>query len=136
MSAFARAVLGMTLLLTGCAAGAAGGMEPSATVTTTLPGFTDTWFKVDFTVEPRGEALRASGYVYNNYGRPVGDVRVLAQALDASNRLVGQRLAWVPGGIPALSRSYFEVGPLPPADHYRVSVWSYTVLEGGGHRFP
>ncbi len=119
------------LLLAGCAGGAPGGVTPSATVTTALPGFTDQWFKVDFTVEPQGPERRVTGYVYNNYGRPVSDVQMLVQALDASNRVVGQSITWVPGGIPSNWRSYFAVGHLPPADHYRASVWSYNVIEGG-----
>ncbi len=118
------------LVVAGCAGGTAGGVTPSATVTTALPGFTDQWFKVDFAVQPQGSERRVTGYVYNNYGRSVDDVRMLAQALDASNQVVEQRLVWLAGGIPANSRSYFEVGHLPSADHYRASLWSYSVSEG------
>jgi hypothetical protein len=42
---------------------------------------------------------------------------------------VGQRIAWVPGGIPTNGRSYF--GHLPAADHYRVTVWPDNVIERG-----
>ncbi len=122
-----RLVVSATVcLLAGCAGGTPGGVTPSATVTTAMPGFTDRWFKVDFTVQPQGAEREVTGHVYNYY-RPVSDVQMLAQALDASNRVVGQRIAWMPLGIPT-GRSYFEVGHLPAADHYRVSLWSYTVI--------
>jgi hypothetical protein len=91
-----------------------------------MPGFTDQWFKIDFTVQPHGAERRLAGYVYNSY-RPVGDVKMLAQALDASNQIVAQRIVWVPLGIPT-GRSSFEVRHLPPADHYRVTLWSYNVI--------
>jgi hypothetical protein len=123
-------VTASVLALTACAGAASSGPTPSATVTTALPGFTDQWFKVDFAVQPQGAERRVTGYVYNGYGRSVDNVRMLAQALDASNQVVGQRLVWLLGGIPGNSRSYFEVGHLPAADHYRASLWSYSVSEG------
>jgi hypothetical protein len=54
-------------------------------------------------------ARRLDGYVYNSYGRPAENVQVLVQALDASGAVIDQRLAWVPGGVPQLSRASFEV---------------------------
>ena len=42
-------------------------------------------------------------------------------------QVVGQRIVWVPLGIPT-GRSSFEVRHLPPADHYRVTLWSYNVI--------
>jgi hypothetical protein len=99
---------------------------PSASVTTTAPGAEAHWFKLEWAVEPgRAGARRISGYVYNNYGSPVEQMRLLAQALDTSDGVVGQRIAWVPGGLPATSRGYFQIDGLPDADHYRVTVWSF-----------
>ena len=34
--------------------------------------------------------------------------------------MVGQRIAFVPGGVSGFGRAYFEVPNLPAADHYRV----------------
>ena len=50
----------------------------------------------------------------------------MAQALDPMGAVVGQRIAYVPGGVGGLGRSYFEVPSLPVAENYRVSVWDYT----------
>jgi hypothetical protein len=123
-------------VLTGVAAGCAGagewGPTPSATVTTTTPGFTENWFKVEWEVSAdSGQTKQVYGYVYNNYGRPAAFMRLLVQSFDSADKLVDQRLEWVGRPVPPLSNSYFSVRRLPAADHYRVSVWSYTIQEGG-----
>jgi hypothetical protein len=117
----------------GCASLGPWGLEPSASVTTTMPGFTENWFKLEWEVSPDTPPTnRVDGYVYNNYGRPAEGMRILVQAFDDAQNLVNQRLEWVGRSVPALSHSYFSVRRLPPADHYRVSVWSYTIQEGRG----
>jgi len=68
------------------------------------------------------------GRVYNEYQSPVTRVRLLVEALDASDRVVARKFGDVFGDIGALSDRYFEVRELPAADHYRLSVESYTVL--------
>ena len=111
-------------------------LTPSASVTTTSPA-AEHWFRVNWEVHPDGpSARRIDGYVYNSYGRPAENVQVLVQALDASGAVIDQRLAWVPGGVPQLSRAYFEVPRLPVADHYRVTVWSFDFVETPGRRIP
>ncbi len=34
---------------------------------------------------------------------------MLAQALDASGAVVGQQIAWLPGGVGGFERAYFEI---------------------------
>lgn len=46
--------------------------------------------------------------------------------------VIGQRLEWVPQVIPALGRVYFEIPQMPPAAQYRVTVWAYDRIKGGG----
>lgn len=134
MNRTSRLALVALLFVAGGCAGAPG-LTPSASVTTTTIGW-EHYFKVDWGLEPGpADSRRVTGYLYNEYGRPATNVRVLAQALDTSGGVIGQRLAWVPGGVPPLSRTYFEVGPLPPADMYRVSVWAFDFLEGNGWAF-
>ena len=79
-------------------------------------------------------ARRVSGYVYNRHGEYALDLRLLAQALDPSGAVIGQRIAWVPGGVGGSGRAYFEVPNLPPANSYRVSVWDYTWAQGTGDK--
>ena len=50
-------------------------------------------------------------------------------ALDSSGRVIGQRIVWVPGGVPGFAPVYFEIGHLPTATSYKVSVWDYTFIE-------
>jgi hypothetical protein len=59
-------------------------------------------------------------------------IRLLVEALDAGDRVVDKTFGDVFGVVGPLSDRYFVVSKLPPADHYRVSVESYTSLEAGG----
>ena len=109
-------------------------LAPSGSTTTLMQGW-DHWFKLDWSVEPEpGGGKHIRGYITNEYGEPAQPVRLLAQALDASGGVVGQRIAWVPEGVGGFARAYFEVSHLPAADHYRVSVWDYSFLEAESGR--
>jgi hypothetical protein len=117
------------MLLAGCASGDRpdrAGFAPSATVTTLTPG-ADHWFRLSMEplAESDGTHVRLRGYVENTYGEAVGRVQLLAQSLDAGGNVVDQKVAWVPGAIPAFDRVYYEIPHLARADRYRVSVWAY-----------
>ena len=121
-----RALIAIPVLLAGCAGPA---MTPSAAVTTTMQGW-ERYFALEWTPQrlPDG-GTRIEGYLHNTYGSPMGNVRILAQALDPANQVIGQRIEWVPGIVPNFGRSYFIVPALPPAHQYRVSVWSYDIID-------
>lgn len=101
-------------------------ITPSATVTTLTPG-ADQWFRLSWepVAESNGKHVRLRGYVENAYGEAVGRVQLLAQAFDASGNVVDQKIAFVPGAVPAFDRVYYEIATMPPASRYRVSVWAY-----------
>src|SRR5688500_13698363 len=109
--------LGFTALVVfvaGCAGtGGAGGVTPSASVTTAIQGW-ENYFKLDWTAQPTGSGTEIGGYVYNQYGSPATNVQVLAQALDERGNVVAQKLEWVPGMVPPLDRAFFRVAGLPP----------------------
>ncbi len=106
--------------------------QPSASVTSLAPN-AQHWFRVSWTAEPAlAIAVRLRGYVESSLGEAVTRVQLLAQALDASGNVIGQRLEWGPEVIPALGRVYFEIPKMPPAAQYRVTVWAYDRLKGGG----
>ena len=113
--------------LAGCS-GPAAGVMPSASVTSTMQGW-EHWFALEWTAVERPDGRHIDGYIYNNYGAAAGGVRILAQSLDDSGALLGQKIAWVPGEVPALNRSHFTVAGLPPAPQYRVSVWSFDFVQ-------
>ena len=106
--------------------------QPSASVASLAPNAAQ-WFRIDWTAESdRDGERRLQGYVVSALGEPANRVQLLAQALDASGNVIGQRLYWVPGVIPALGRVYFEIPKMPAAPQYRVTVWAYDRLKGTG----
>ena len=127
MKWYVTAVLASVLALTGAAAATA--VSPSASVTTAIQGW-ERFFTLQWTAQGRPSGREIDGYIYNNYGARAANVQVLAQAIDGTGNVVGQQLAWVPGGVPPLSRSYFRVPGLPPANAYRVSVWAFDWVQG------
>jgi hypothetical protein len=40
-----------------------------------------------------------------------------------------QRIEWVPGRLPGVTQTYFEIGHPPAAPSYRLTVWDYTFIE-------
>ena len=121
----------IAVALTAC--GTLGGhLMPSGSTTTLMAGW-ERHFSIDWAVEPeQGDLRRVRGYVSSQHGESAEPVRVLAQALDSAGVVVGQRIAWVPGGVNGFQRAYFEVSPLPPAASYRVSVWDYDLRQSPG----
>lgn len=120
------------MLVVGCTgAGGAGGLTPSATVTTAIQGW-EYYFKIDWTVQQKPNGNDIDGYLYNQYGETAMNVRILAQGLDEKGNLIGQKLAWVPGTVPPLQRAFFKVAGLPPAPQYRVAVWAFDWMQGAG----
>jgi hypothetical protein len=111
------------LLLAGCATDA---ITPSATVTTLMPD-AERWFRLSWEPVPESDGvhIRLRGYVENTYGEAVGRVQLLVQALDASGNIVDQKIAWVPGAVPAFDRVYYEIPNVLTANRYRVTVWAY-----------
>ena len=121
------AAVALMLAASGCATP---DTTPSATVTTLMPD-SERSFKINWEVRPeRGDSRRLSGYVENTWGEAAAKVQLLAQALSSSGDVVGQRIEWIPGAIPGFGRVYYEVPGMPPADHYRVTVWAYERIQG------
>ncbi|PYN83357.1 MAG: hypothetical protein DMD96_02550 [Candidatus Rokuibacteriota bacterium] len=139
MTANARSILSAVLLaLTAVVTTACGTtstyLTPSRSTTTLMEGW-DHWFKLDWSVDSEpGGGKRIRGYITNEHGEAAEPLRLLAQALDASDAVVGQKIAWVPEGVGGFERAYFEISHLPAADHYRVSVWDYSFLQAESER--
>ena len=121
-----RLVLLVSLIAATTAACAGTGASPPPTMTTTtLMSGWEQHFTIEWADQGQNGARRVTGYVYASKGDSAEGVRLLAQALDASGAVIGQRIAYVPGGVGG-GRAYFEVPNLPTASSYRVSVWDYT----------
>jgi hypothetical protein len=131
--AFLRCVTTATILAasSGCLTP---GLEPSETVTTLSPD-AEHWLKIDWEAVPRPDGtVRLEGFLQNTHGTAVR-VRLLAQALEPSGKLIAQKLWWL-DTIPGFGRVSYRIPGLPRADHYSVTVWSYTRIESDDIFFP
>jgi hypothetical protein len=125
----------ITVMVTMSAACASYGPSPSTT--TTLMSGWEHHFSIDWTAAEQSQSSRkVSGYVYNHNGEYATHLRVLAQAIDPTGAVVGNRIAYVPGGVGGGGRAYFEVPNLPVAQSYRVSIWDYTWFQAPGSPIP
>ena len=129
MTALSQLFPALACLVLGATVTACG--TPFLSTTTLMAGW-ERHFTIDWTVEPeQGGARRVSGFVTNQHGEYAESVRLLAQALDSSGGVVGQQIVWLPR-LNGSQRAYFEIGQLPPAAQYRVTVWEYTFLQTEG----
>jgi len=97
-----------------------------------VPGW-QSKFSLDWKVAPAPDGTsRLYGRVSSHYGENAAPFRVLAMTLDASGKVIGQRIQWVPGGVPGFGDAYFEVDRLVAGASYRVTVWDYTFIEARG----
>jgi hypothetical protein len=129
-----RTAMLVVVLAVAAAGCATSDTTPSASVTTLMPD-TERWFRLSWEATPERDAQlrRLRGYVENTYGEAADQVQLLAQALDASGAVVGQKLQWVTGVVPGFGRASFDVPNMPNADHYRVTVWSYQRIQSPGN---
>jgi hypothetical protein len=92
--------------------------------------FTVSWGAIQRRGRPEVE-----GYVDNRSPYRVGNVRVLVDSLDATGRIVDQRLSWILGEVGGGSRVYFEV-PVTSAASYRVRVFAYDRVDEASLMLP
>jgi hypothetical protein len=131
MRAIRVGLLASVIVTMSAACTSIGADPPLGTATTTLMAGWEQHFGVEWVAgEQSPTARKVTGYVYNRHGEYASDLSLLAQALDPSGAVIGQRIAWVPGGLGGSGRAYFEVPNLPVASSYRVSVWYYTWIQG------
>ena len=127
MKVIRPALLISLVVMTAVACASTGATPPPGTGYNTLMSGWEHHFSIDWTAADQAPNTRkVSGYVYNQNGEFATSLRVLAQAVDATGTVVGQRIAYVPGGVGRFGRAYFIDPDLPVADNYRVSVWDYT----------
>ena len=122
-------------LLTATVSACAGQSNPLTSPTefdSMVPGW-QSKFSLDWKVEPAPNGTnRLYGRITSRYGQFASPFRVLGMALDASGKVIGQRIAPVPEGVPGFANVYFEIDQLPMAASYRVTVWDYSFIEARG----
>ena len=124
-------------MASGCANVGHGADPPLSVTENTLMYGWENYFSIEWAaLQGRNGTQRVTGYVYNRKGEYALDLRVMAQAVDAAGTVVGQRIAFVPGGVGGSGRAYFEVPNLPVASTYRLSVYDFTWAQGTGDARP
>jgi hypothetical protein len=81
-------------------------------------------FRVSWEPRTEGATPTIGGWVHNDSGLRVTDVRLRVEGLDADRRPVGETFAWTQGDIPPGGQGYFVCPTLPGAATYRISVVS------------
>jgi len=92
-------------------------------------------FTVESQVTLRPDGSVVWGYLGTNSPYTFRQIQILIDAMDSSEQLVAQRLAWVIGTLSWPGRLFFQV-PMPAAAAYRVQVFSYDRVETERRRFP
>jgi hypothetical protein len=123
--------LGAVALLVAACAGA-DQAAPNTAFTTLMPGW-ESKFSVEWNSQPAADGSRlVYGRVTSHWGQYAEPFTLLGQALDSTDKLVDQRVQRVPGGVPGFTTTYFEFVRMAAADHYKVTVWSYSFIEERG----
>src|SRR5215469_9498257 len=123
--------LGVVAVLVAACAGA-DQAAPNTVFTTLMPGW-ESKFSVEWNVQPVPDGSRlVYGRVTSRWGQYADPFTLLGQALDSADKLVDQRVQSVPGGVPGFTTTNFEFARMAAADHYKVTVWSYSFIEERG----
>ena len=107
-------------------------VAPNTAFTTLMPGW-ESKFSVEWNVQPVADGSRlVYGRVMSRWGQYAEPFTLLGQALDSADQIVDQRVQRVPGGVPGFTTTYFQFVRMAAADHYKVTVWSYSFIEERG----
>jgi len=93
---------------------------------------TDSFFTLEWQPDERRGRPFVSGYVTNQYGMAMRNVRLRVDALDAAGRPSATYIGYVNGYLSPGVRSYFEVPVGEKAPSYRVTVLSWEAIQGFG----
>ena len=124
--------LGAIALLVSACATASSPLTSATQFDSLVPGW-QSKFELDWTAAPAPDGSTVLyGRVSSQYGQFASPFRVLGMAVDSSGKVVGQRIEWVPGGVPGFNQVYFQIDRMVAAASYRVTVWDYTFIETRG----
>lgn len=93
----------------------------------------DRSFHLEWSVKREATATLVNGYVYNNTNRFAARMRLAIAGVDGP-RVLGASTTWIPDGVPANNRNYFEAW-VPNAPGYRVVVLSFDWKERDQRRW-
>jgi hypothetical protein len=123
----------VAMLAQACASGATQSASTSA-AGQGVPSYgvygADSYFTVEWQADERGGRPMVSGYVTNQLGLPMRNVRLRVEALDAAGGVTANYIGYVNGYVSPGSRVYFEVPVPAKASNYRVTVLSFDIIQG------
>ena len=89
-------------------------------------------FRVDAqAVQSKKGTAVYSGYIYNDGGGGVANIRLLVETLDAEGKVIGQAQGEALGSMLSRDRLYFEVPLQATGASYRVRVQSWDTFATG-----
>jgi hypothetical protein len=97
----------------------------------TGPSVTDSGLRLEWDARAAQDGgTLISGYIYNDNRRPAIKVRLLAEALDGTDRVIDRAVGFVVGAVPVSGRSYWVVPLKASGARYRVTVTFFELKEG------
>jgi hypothetical protein len=125
--------VGLAMLTQGCAGGV-GPAAPGGAAAASVPSYgiygTERYFDLEWQPGQRGGRPVVSGYVTNQLGHAMRNVRLRVEALDAAGGVTASYIGYVNGYVTPGTHVYFEVPVTAAAPSYRVSVLSYDLIQG------
>ncbi len=108
--------------------------EPTGTQSTVSYGTygVDSYFKLEWQPDERRGKPIVSGYVTNQWGYAVRNLRLRVEALDAAGGVTASYIGFVTGYVNPGSHVYFEVPVNEKAPKYRVTPLSWDPVMGFG----
>ena len=122
----------------------AASLAPSACVSVTADGPLTTlvigwerYFTLSWTVEEHKGRPVVIGKIYNNWGFPAANMRLLVDELDANGQIVDQQLGWLGFMLTPGTTAPFEIPVAHATPNHRVSVFAFDWVQTdhGRHRF-
>jgi hypothetical protein len=105
---------------------------PTAVSAVVSPSGIDSRLRLEWEArEDRGGRPVITGYIYNDSGQPAINLRLMAEALDASGQVVDRAIGFVTAGVPAFNRSYFSVSLHKAGAAYRIAVTGFDWKNNG-----
>jgi hypothetical protein len=107
-------------------------MAHGAALLTPLVVDGERYFTLEWQAADTNGRSEVHGVIVNEFGFAARKVRLLVDSLDGAGAVTAQTIVYVPFDLTPGSRSYFEARVPMRAASYRVSVFQWEWIQGGG----
>jgi len=94
------------------------------------------FFTVQWEAGERRGRPTVHGTIGNEWGFPARRVQILVESLDASGRVLAQRVAWLGADLMPGTSAWFEERVPAPAPAYRVRVFAWDWVQSASADMP